>query len=449
MRRSLLAALLALGAVVAVVISSSLPHGYAQSSAPVGDEFNNGYFPPWVDTCAPLAYPMPCDPQGTGKWSINGESPGNLRIWTQPGSLLGSSNNARNLLLQPFSPFIDWTATTKLSFPGTLTTPTAYGQTAGIIVYQDADNFIYLGRTFATQGTTATSQLQFLQETAGADVATSFVEGGIYHPIVYLQIRKSGSQYTAWYCYDNCEASNAVFTQIGAGSGSGTPTPTALAGYTGSYQSPQVGLFAYGGTNTQVSQAQVPADFDWFRVGNQATPAATPPPTATTTPAVTATSTPGPTATPHPTVTATLVPTATVVPTATRTPIPTATTAPSPTPTNTPIPPTPTPTPRPPAPKAAFRYISVWWHVVRVGTREHVEVQARGRSTHGIWVHVIFPSGLHFDYYENTDSSGHWIKEFPVPRNARSRYSNQTVITFQLWKGRSTAKNHTFFTLVG
>ena len=452
MRRSLVATFLALGAVVAVVISSSLPHGYAQTVAPTGDEFNNNVFAaPFTPVCAPNAYPAPCpDPQSTTAttWSLNGQSPGFLRIWTQPGSLLGPTNNARNLVLQPFSPFIDWTVTTKLNFPGTIQNVTALGQTAGLIVYQDADNFIYLGRQYLTtpQGTGQT-QIQFVQEVGGVDGTNAVVESGVPNLTVYLQLRKNGSQYTGWYCYTNCEASNSGFQQIGGGVAPGTATPTAAAtpvmtGYIGNYASPYVGLFAYGGTNSAVATYQIPADFDWFRVGNQGTPAPTALPTATMTPLVTPTAT----ATVAPTSTATSVPTQTPTPAPTSTPtqVPTATL--TPTPTNTAVP--PTPTPKPPTPTAQFAYTSVWWHVVRLGTHQHVEVQAKGRSTHGIWVHVFFPSGLHFDYYENTDRSGHWIKEFPIPLNASSRYSSQAIITLQLWKGKSSAKDYQFFTVV-
>jgi hypothetical protein len=86
--------------------------------------------------------------------------------------------------------------------------------------------------------------------------------------------------------------------------------------------------------------------------------------------------------------------------------------------------------------------------VVRVGTFNHIEVQSRHRSTHGIWVHVFFPSGRHFAWYENTNNRGRWVKEFPIPRDALSRKSNRAVVTFQLWKGRTTAKSNGSFVVV-
>src|SRR5947209_10616390 len=115
--------------------------GYAQSGATLqGDDFNSDVFAaPFHPHCGALAPSCP-DPQGSTSWNLNGDRPGYLRIWTQFGSLLGgpadSSNNARNLILQPFNPGLDWTITTRLAFPGTAANAAQLGQTAGLIVYQ-------------------------------------------------------------------------------------------------------------------------------------------------------------------------------------------------------------------------------------------------------------------------------------------------------------------------
>jgi len=61
---------------------------------------------------------------------------------------------------------------------------------------------------------------------------------------------------------------------------------------------------------------------------------------------------------------------------------------------------------------------------------------------------VYFPTGVHFNYYENTDGLGHWTKEFNIPRNSLSQYSNQAVITIQLWRAKSTAKDFITFNIV-
>jgi hypothetical protein len=124
----------------------------------------------------------------------------------------------------------------------------------------------------------------------------------------------------------------------------------------------------------------------------------------------------------------------------------TATTAP--TPTSTPIPPTPTPTPIKKKYVLSFKSVSVWYHAVRRGTFEHLEVQANHHSKLGIWVHVIFPTGVHYDYYENTNGSGHWSKSFTVPKNALNSNSNRAIVALQLWHAKTTVKDFEFFTVI-
>jgi hypothetical protein len=86
--------------------------------------------------------------------------------------------------------------------------------------------------------------------------------------------------------------------------------------------------------------------------------------------------------------------------------------------------------------------------VVREGTFNHLEVQGRPHTTMGIWTHVYFPNGRHLDYYENTDGGGHWTKQFGIPRDALSKYSNRAVITLQLWRGKRTRKNNVSFIVI-
>lgn len=438
MRRSFVAVLLLMATALVLVLASSLPRGYAQTVTPQGDEFDGGTFQaPFTLQCG-ANVPTGCpDSPGPGKWSLT-ERPGFLRIWTQFGSLVGGpsvSNNARNLVMQPFSSNVDWTITTSLTFPGPANVSAqALGQTAGLIVWGDDDNFIYVGRIYPSGG--GASQLQFLQETAAVDTVVTVPEPTLsnLNNTVYLRITKTGNTYTAYYSYDNVN-----FTQFTAPPtatvGAGTPTPTPIPQiYAGNYS--RVGLFAWGGTNPTVSSNMIPADFDWFRVGpNSMTPAPTLPPTSTATATSTATST------------ATLVPSVTPTPTATATSVPTATATNTPIPTSTSTP-VPTATPKPTVIQAAFRWISVWYHVVRRGTYDVVELQARNSSTHGIWMHVYFPYGKPLAYYTNTNSRGFWHQLFRVPRSAWTKVNNQAVITLRLWKGRTHRDAHKTFVIV-
>lgn len=453
MRRSLGATLLIAATAVPLAISGSMLHGYAQVSGPQESEFNYpGLVDPFTAQCSTFAH-APCpDAQSATTWSVDDGGSGMLRIWTQFGSILGtsaaSSNNARNLILQPYNPNTDFTATTKMTFPAIATTSAALGQTAGMIAYVNEDNFIFVGRVF-NAGTAP--QLEFLQELNGNDVATVVPETqNFLNNTVYLRLTKVGAQYTASYSYDN-----VTFTSITAAPAA-TPTPAATATATPAATAtattippyytlapgtttPQIGLFAFGGTNAAVTQNQIPADFDWFRIGaNSQTPGPVVTATATVPATTTATAVPA-------TATATTVPpTATAVPTATATVLPTATAAP--TATSTPV---PTPTPIVITPyRPAFRYVSIWYHYVRRGTVEHIVIQANRHTKFGIWVHVYFPSGVSVAFFQNTDSRGHWSAAFPVPGNAWSRYSKKAVVTLQLWHGKQTVKDFTSFTVI-
>lgn len=472
MRRILLAVLLGAIAVLPMLGSHGAPFGYAQTATlpPQSDEFNyNNFQAPFVVRCGVFAQGCP-DAQGPNTWSLNGQRPGFLRIMTQFGSLVGtqanSSNNARDFVVQPTNPNSDYTITTAMTFPGFISgNVTTLGQTAGLLIYQDDDNFIYLGRTFNPSGQ---PQIQFLQESGGVDLSNTVNETGLIQPTVYLQIRKTGTLYTAFYSYDN-----NTFNPVGPGlaptatatpTATGTTLPSATAtatpvGYTASYPSPQTGVFAWGGTNAGVVSAQIPADFDWFRSsqcvppnGNCGANSQTPAPTPTATATGTATATPTATATgtPLPTSTATATPTATAtgtaLPTATATTVPPTATS-TPLPTNTPIP-TPTPRPVKKKPATSFSYVSVWYHIIHQGDTEHIQVQAKKHNQHGIWAIVYFAGGQHIAYYTNTDNNGFWQADFKIPSGVITRFSGQAVVTFQLWKGKATTKNWETFNVV-
>lgn len=473
MRRLVLAGVLGVLALVPLVGGRVAP-GYAQAFTPLGDEFNaNGFTAPFAVHCGQFAT-LPCpDPQGANTWSLNGQSPGFLRIMTQPGSLLGtaarSSNNARNFVVQPVNPGTDYTVTTALTFPAAAPNVQTLGQSAGLLVYQDVDNFISFGRVLESSGPLAgQAALEFRQETNGSDLVSTVSAQGLPVSPVYLRLTKTGTLYTASYSYDNVNFTSlgpglaptptptatstptltptATPTPIGLLTPTSTPTSTAIPSATptstpvpignyAAYTSPQVGVFAWGGTNAMVVNSIIPADFDWFRSGpNSQIPAPSATPTSTAT--ATATGTPQPTNTP------TVTPTATSVPTA----VATATTPPTAIPT-----PTPRPKPRARArPVTTYSYVSIWYHDIRVGTTQHLTVQAKKPNVHGLWVHVYFPSGLHYDYFVNTDSNGFWSTEFTIPPASKSlsKFSNEALVTFQLWKGSATNKTFDTFTIL-
>jgi hypothetical protein len=131
------------------------------------------------------------------------------------------------------------------------------------------------------------------------------------------------------------------------------------------------------------------------------------------------------------------------IPHATSTPVPTSTPMPTATPTAT-VP----PATRHGQQKPNFSFVSVWYHNVRVGSEEHVEVQGTPHTTLSIWAHVYFPNGRHYDYYEKTDSTGFWQKTFGVPKGALTQKSARVLITFRLWHGRHSKRTFRSFTVI-
>lgn len=129
-------------------------------------------------------------------------------------------------------------------------------------------------------------------------------------------------------------------------------------------------------------------------------------------------------------------------------PAPTATPSPTAAPAPTPLP-LPTPGPLPHIRGFGFKWISLWYHTVRQGTWDRVVVQGMPHTQLGVWAHVIFPNGFHYDYYTNTDHNGQWAQTFSVPKGTTTRYSNQVQVQFQLWHGKKTVKTFMRFTLVG
>lgn len=225
----------------------------AVGGMPQSDTFSNGSFSaPFALSCAANAT-QPCpDAASSTTWSFSPN--GGLQIVAQPGSLLGVANDARNLVLQPISPAADWIITTQLTLrtvPGSV----AAGQMAGLMVYQDDDNFLLLGRTFTPTG----AEIELLQETAGVDVVHSVPEAAGKGETVYLRLVKMGGSFQAIFSYDD------VHTLPISWSTASGQISTVTAGYA----SPHVGLFAFGARKPRLAQ---PADFAWFQAVAQTPP---------------------------------------------------------------------------------------------------------------------------------------------------------------------------------
>ncbi len=159
-------------------------------------------------------------------WSLT-EQPGFLRITTQPGSIYQTgANDGRNILLTPVNQ-PDFQISTKVSF-----SPSENFHTAGILVYEDDDNYVYLNRVVVNDE----QRIRFYAEEDGVLNIRAFPESATTY---YCRITKFGDLYIGQYSLDGNNWN--LVHQVPA-----------------SLENPQVGLMANNGPST----LELPADFD-------------------------------------------------------------------------------------------------------------------------------------------------------------------------------------------
>lgn len=162
-------------------------------------------------------------------WSLTAAS-GYMRIITQTGDIYQTYADAKNILLQNATG--DWTITTKMTYK-----PSANYQGAGLIVYQDDNNYVKMARAYISG-----NKFQFGKEVAGTFTSTE-VTDGITGNVSYLKIVKSGTNYSGYYSSDG-----TTYTQVG------TTQSVSLS-------TVRIGLMAI---NSYLSVPELNADFDWF-----------------------------------------------------------------------------------------------------------------------------------------------------------------------------------------
>ena len=140
-------------------------------------------------------------------WTVLGENKANwtvengaLVITTEKGDLSTTSNNAANVFVQ--SANSDWTVNTKLTCSAD---PAAPAQNAGIVAYQDDDNFVKLayGAQMFRRGPQGGASIQLVCEEGGNTKATlNVTPEGVKNNVVWLRLQKKGETYTAYYSVD-------------------------------------------------------------------------------------------------------------------------------------------------------------------------------------------------------------------------------------------------------
>lgn len=168
---------------------------------------------------------------------------GSLTITAQQGDLIGTTNNARNILVQPA--LGDWQIDSKLRFS---TPPHMASQQGGIIAYQDDDNWLKLDWEYS--GGAARLVETSEDSLSGAPVAetlATWATAGVLGDTVWLRMVKHGPRYTTYYSADGRHF-------------------TALYSAGASLANVKVGLFAYDGSETA---GDLKVSFGYFRVGRR------------------------------------------------------------------------------------------------------------------------------------------------------------------------------------
>ena len=160
-----------------------------------------------------------------------------MRIITQTGDIYQTYTDLKNILLQNITG--DWTITTKVTFSAK---PSQIYQQAGLIVYQDDNNYVKLARIFL--GSPNNNVFQFGKEVSGT-YTDQFATDSISSTTVYLKITKSGTNYSAYFSADG-----ATYTQVG------TAQSVSLSPI-------KVGMFATNGTQTATA---LNVDYDYFNI---------------------------------------------------------------------------------------------------------------------------------------------------------------------------------------
>jgi beta-glucosidase len=170
----------------------------------INDEFNNttpGKQWSWVR-------------ENTNNWSLS-KKDGCMLITSGKGDITDANNNVENIILQ--SANTDWTVETKIVCSRK---PSGFSQNAGLVAYQDDDNFVKLvyraafGRGFGRPGIgEQPGSVELMVETIGSQKSsvTLSMEGIIKNDnTLFLRLIKKGSHYIAFVSADGND-----FKQVG------------------------------------------------------------------------------------------------------------------------------------------------------------------------------------------------------------------------------------------
>lgn len=192
-------------------------------------------------------------------WSLS-KRPGSLVITSAQGDVTEANNNAGNILLQ--SANTDWTIETKMECSRK---PSGFFQNAGILAYQDDDNFVKLvyranfGRRGGPDGS-----VELLVESEGDQKfsATVDMENIITgNNTLFLKLEKKGAVYTAY-----CSADGKNFEKVGSGDAVLKNINAGLIVCDGAAPSRMAGYRRFMQQDNQVPGEPFEVAFDYFHI---------------------------------------------------------------------------------------------------------------------------------------------------------------------------------------
>lgn len=176
--------------------------------------------------------------EDSAKHSLPGTA---LNVTTQKGTLEGVLNTTKNILLAN-APQYDFYSETKLAL-----SPSTLGQEAGLILYADDDNYVYISRVYTASG----QKIAAVSESGGTSVKNTFSD--TYGATVYFRIEKRGNDYLLYAGNDGQNWGTALYTYTNT-----------MAGTDGVNSNLRMGLFAQNGNNS--GTPEITASFDYFHL---------------------------------------------------------------------------------------------------------------------------------------------------------------------------------------
>ncbi len=153
--------------------------------------------------------------ENAGNWSLS-KKPGSLIITSSKGGIAEESNDAQNIILQ--SANTDWTIETKIVCSRK---PTGFSENAGIVAYQDDDNFVKLvyrasfgRRGFGRRGTgEQPGAVELSVENGGNQKSSATISMDEIikdNNTLFLKLVKKGDVYSAY-----CSSDGKKFEEVG------------------------------------------------------------------------------------------------------------------------------------------------------------------------------------------------------------------------------------------